>query len=190
MREIDSDSATPAATLFHNCPNGKRLAELRESPSPSGGLDCAKRCLRPPLAPLGNVRHMSRMSQLVIRRGLEEPDTSANFVPHRPARPTKIDGGRPFTLVSEYQPAGDQRERPPAIDLGRPGGAVRNEVCRRIGFFKAAADDELRHAGHMANITHGGKRGSQSPLGAFQSLAGTRRLTHFSQTLAVWAIVK
>ena len=48
------------------------------------------------------------MAQLVIRRGLEEPDTSGAFVPHRPARPTKIDGGRPFTLVSEYQPAGDQ----------------------------------------------------------------------------------
>ena len=48
------------------------------------------------------------MSQLVIRRGLEEPDTSGAFVPHRPARPSKIDGGRPFTLVSEYQPAGDQ----------------------------------------------------------------------------------
>ena len=48
------------------------------------------------------------MSQLVIRRGLEEPDTSGAFVPHRPARPTKIDGGKPFTLVSEYQPAGDQ----------------------------------------------------------------------------------
>ena len=48
------------------------------------------------------------MSQLVIRRGLEEPDTSGAFVPHRPSRPTKIDGGKPFTLVSEYQPAGDQ----------------------------------------------------------------------------------
>jgi excinuclease ABC subunit B len=48
------------------------------------------------------------MSQLVIRRGLEERDTSGAFVPHRPARPTKIDGGKPFTLVSEYQPAGDQ----------------------------------------------------------------------------------
>ena len=55
-----------------------------------------------------NVRHMSRMSQLVIRRGLEEPDTSGNFVPHRPARPSKVDGGKPFKLVSEYSPAGDQ----------------------------------------------------------------------------------
>ena len=48
------------------------------------------------------------MSQLVIRRGLEEPDTSAAFVPHRPARPPKVEGGKAFTLVSEYQPAGDQ----------------------------------------------------------------------------------
>ena len=35
------------------------------------------------------------------------------FVPHRPARPEKTEGGRRFTLVSEYQPAGDQ---PQAIE--------------------------------------------------------------------------
>ncbi len=32
----------------------------------------------------------------------------AGFVPHRPARPEKSEGGRRFKLVSEYQPAGDQ----------------------------------------------------------------------------------
>jgi excinuclease ABC subunit B len=30
------------------------------------------------------------------------------FVPHRPARPEKSEGGKRFVLVSEYQPAGDQ----------------------------------------------------------------------------------
>jgi excinuclease ABC subunit B len=35
------------------------------------------------------------------------------FVPHRPARPEKTEGGRRFKLVSEYQPAGDQ---PQAIE--------------------------------------------------------------------------
>ncbi|MFN5823661.1 MAG: excinuclease ABC subunit UvrB [Sphingomonadales bacterium] len=48
------------------------------------------------------------MAELIIRRGLEEPETDGNFVPHRPARPAKVEGGRPFKLVSEYQPAGDQ----------------------------------------------------------------------------------
>ena len=32
----------------------------------------------------------------------------AAFVPHRPARPEKSEGGKRFKLVSEYQPAGDQ----------------------------------------------------------------------------------
>src|SRR6202012_2459954 len=32
----------------------------------------------------------------------------AGFVPHRPARPEKSEGGKKFKLVSEYQPAGDQ----------------------------------------------------------------------------------
>ena len=48
------------------------------------------------------------MAELVIRRGLEEPDTSDKFVPHKPARPEKSMGGRRFELVSEYEPSGDQ----------------------------------------------------------------------------------
>ncbi|QZH75576.1 MAG: excinuclease ABC subunit UvrB [Erythrobacter sp.] len=48
------------------------------------------------------------MAELVIRRGLEEPDTTGEFVPHKPARPEKAEPGRPFKLVSEYEPAGDQ----------------------------------------------------------------------------------
>jgi len=32
----------------------------------------------------------------------------AGFVPHRPVRPEKSEGGIKFTLVSEYEPAGDQ----------------------------------------------------------------------------------
>ncbi len=50
----------------------------------------------------------AHMSELVIRRGLEEPDTTGEFVPHKPARPEKSMGGKKFRLVSEYTPAGDQ----------------------------------------------------------------------------------
>src|ERR1051326_8653731 len=32
----------------------------------------------------------------------------AGFVPHRPVRPEKSEGGKRFKLVSEYEPAGDQ----------------------------------------------------------------------------------
>ena len=48
------------------------------------------------------------MSELVIRRGLQEPDTSASFVPHKPQRPEKSDCGLPFCIVSGCEPAGDQ----------------------------------------------------------------------------------
>jgi len=43
-----------------------------------------------------------------IRTTLAEPETDQTFVPHRPARPEKAEGGRPFRLVSDYQPSGDQ----------------------------------------------------------------------------------
>jgi excinuclease ABC subunit B len=45
---------------------------------------------------------------LIIRTSLEEPETGATFVPHRPARPPKAEGGKAFKIVSDYQPAGDQ----------------------------------------------------------------------------------
>jgi excinuclease ABC subunit B len=48
------------------------------------------------------------MAELVIRRGLEEPQTDGTFVPHKPQRPDKAEGGRAFKLVSEYTPSGDQ----------------------------------------------------------------------------------
>jgi excinuclease ABC subunit B len=43
-----------------------------------------------------------------IRTSLAEPDTGGTFTPHRPARPDKAEGGRPFVLQSDYEPAGDQ----------------------------------------------------------------------------------
>ena len=43
-----------------------------------------------------------------IRTTLDEPETGAAFVPHRPQRPEKAEGGKAFKLVSDYQPSGDQ----------------------------------------------------------------------------------
>ena len=48
------------------------------------------------------------MAELVIRRGLDEPETDEKFVPHKPVRPDKGDGGRKFVLASDYEPSGDQ----------------------------------------------------------------------------------
>ena len=39
--------------------------------------------------------------------GLSEANV-ATFIPHRPARPEKSEGGKKFKLVSDYEPAGDQ----------------------------------------------------------------------------------
>ena len=52
--------------------------------------------------------HIKNMAELIIRRGLEEPDTVGTFTPHRPERPSKLEGGRPFRIVCDYAPAGDQ----------------------------------------------------------------------------------
>ena len=51
--------------------------------------------------------HMEHMA-ITIRTSLEEPETGQAFVPHRPERPEKAEGGKAFRIVSDYQPAGDQ----------------------------------------------------------------------------------
>src|SRR6476659_2577113 len=43
-----------------------------------------------------------------IRTSLAEPETAETFVPHKPARPDKAEGGKLFKLVADYEPAGDQ----------------------------------------------------------------------------------
>src|SRR3954454_16144928 len=55
--------------------------------------------LRVPYSPVMSIQ---------IRTSLAEPETAETFVPHKPARPDKAEGGKRFQLVSEYQPAGDQ----------------------------------------------------------------------------------
>jgi excinuclease ABC subunit B len=45
---------------------------------------------------------------ITIRTGLEEPETGRDFVPHRPKRPEKAEGGKRLRIVSDYSPSGDQ----------------------------------------------------------------------------------
>src|SRR3546814_19050269 len=67
--------------------------------SPFAARRCCAASLRLP--------YQLRMA-IQIRTTLDEPETGGNFVPHRPARPEKSEGGRPFKLVSDYEPSGDQ----------------------------------------------------------------------------------
>ena len=62
-----------------------------------------------------------------IRTSLDEPETGQAFIPHRPQRPDKADGGRQFRVVSDYQPSGDQ---PTAIAelVGQAAAGERDQV--------------------------------------------------------------
>ncbi|RME64825.1 MAG: excinuclease ABC subunit UvrB, partial [Alphaproteobacteria bacterium] len=68
------------------------------------------------------------MSQdLVIRTRIDDIVAPSTFVPRRPTRPAKSEGGIAFKMVADYQPAGDQ---PAAIaDLvTRAQGGVKDQV--------------------------------------------------------------
>ena len=62
-----------------------------------------------------------------IRTSLAEPDDGQVFIPHRPARPEKSEGGRRFELVSDYTPAGDQ-PRAIAELVAQTQGGERDQV--------------------------------------------------------------
>src|SRR3546814_10768736 len=82
--------------------------------SPFAARRCCAASLRLP--------YQLRMA-IQIRTTLDEPETGGNFVPHRPARPEKSEGGRPFKLVSDYEPSGDQQ-------IGR--ASCRERVCQDV----------------------------------------------------------
>nr|WP_309605660.1 excinuclease ABC subunit UvrB [Phenylobacterium sp.] len=48
----------------------------------------------------------------------DERSTPMLWKPHRPDRPAKSEGGRPFRLVSDYEPAGDQLTAIPELVAG------------------------------------------------------------------------
>jgi len=62
-----------------------------------------------------------------IRTTLDEPEGGETFIPHRPERPPKSEGGKPFRIVSDYQPSGDQ---PTAITelVAQARGGERDQV--------------------------------------------------------------
>ncbi|MGI4877939.1 MAG: excinuclease ABC subunit UvrB, partial [Janthinobacterium lividum] len=67
------------------------------------------------------------MAAIQIRTSLAEPESTGVFVPHRPARPEKSEGGKPFRLVTDYIPSGDQ---PTAITelVGQARAGERDQV--------------------------------------------------------------
>jgi excinuclease ABC subunit B len=54
------------------------------------------------------VNAHNKVMAIQIRTRLDEPETGQAFVPHRPQRPDKAEGGKRFRIVSDYEPAGDQ----------------------------------------------------------------------------------
>ncbi|MEA1072139.1 excinuclease ABC subunit UvrB [Sphingomonas sp. LY160] len=63
-----------------------------------------------------------------IRTSLSEPETGETFVPHRPQRPAKAEGGRRFVIKSDYEPAGDQPTAIAELVDGIRNGGEMNQV--------------------------------------------------------------
>src|SRR5215813_6680449 len=55
-----------------------------------------------------SLAEAAHMDPAYLAPPLAAMTAGGTFVPHRPPRPPKSEGGKKFKLVSEYKPAGDQ----------------------------------------------------------------------------------
>ncbi|WEX07859.1 excinuclease ABC subunit UvrB [Chelativorans sp. AA-79] len=120
-KKIPERSAAPGKTARGTSMGGAATAKERAAAGlmPVAGLDMTLEEAEG-LAPGGVTATVAALSRL-IEGG--DPNLKSAWVPHRPARPEKSEGGIPFRMASEFQPAGDQ---PTAIrDL--VAGANENE---------------------------------------------------------------
>ena len=75
-----------------------------------------------------SARFQAAVGQMPLAMGTVAPEEAidpayatvpiSEFVPHRPARPEKSEGGKKFKLVSDYTPAGDRRTAIPELVAG------------------------------------------------------------------------
>ena len=91
----------------------------------------AKLCRLPQALPIGLAirRRQVHIIRMASRTDILTAPAGAGpvFVPHRPARPVKSEGGKAFNLQSDYQPAGDQPQAIVELTEGI-ASAERNQV--------------------------------------------------------------
>jgi len=117
--------AEPAQAGFNHRPSAKARdltardisREAAKDPEVLGKLrdavETAKKKARTPGAALADAQTVGitatvKALEQIILHGRPEVEGSSPWVPHRPARPQKTEGGRPFKLVTDYEPRGDQ----------------------------------------------------------------------------------
>jgi len=106
---LDGFSETPQAGFGHvpssaarSVPSENTSAGARKSKLHSGdGKNLAS-------AQTVGISATVRALEEIILNGRKEVEGSAPWVPHRPERPDKREGGIPFKLVTPYTPQGDQ----------------------------------------------------------------------------------
>jgi excinuclease ABC subunit B len=120
-KRIPERSASPGKSARGTSMGGAASAKERAAAGlmPVAGLDVTLEEAEG-LAAGGVTATVAALSRL-IEGG--DPNLKSAWVPHRPARPEKSEGGIPFKMVSEFQPAGDQ----PAAIRDLVQGADENE---------------------------------------------------------------
>ncbi|WP_028032655.1 excinuclease ABC subunit UvrB [Chelativorans sp. J32] len=105
-KKIPERSAAPGRTGRGTSMGGAASARERAAAGlmPVAGLDITLEEAEG-LAPGGVTATVAALSRL-IEGG--DPNLTSTWVPHRPPRPEKSEGGIPFKMVTEFKPSGDQ----------------------------------------------------------------------------------
>jgi len=109
LREISARNPEVLAEMRGALNLARNAAAEQQTPSGSGGGAGEAPAGRDGGAKNGSgVTATVAALQSLIEHGRNEVEGSAPWVPHRPERPEKSEGGIPFRLDSEYEPRGDQ----------------------------------------------------------------------------------
>lgn len=105
-KKIQTSSPAPSRSARGTSMGGSASARERTAAglNPVAGLDVSLEDAES-LSSGGVTATVAALSRL-IEGG--DPNLVSNWVPHRPARPEKTQGGIPFRMVTSFQPAGDQ----------------------------------------------------------------------------------
>jgi excinuclease ABC subunit B len=104
-----SPKARPKASRPDVHPLGEHLAALLNPALNAPGLVEAPAKFEHPRGMTGATATVESLKEL-LELGDPNLRDRPTWTPHRPARPEKSEGGRKFTIVSEFEPKGDQPE--------------------------------------------------------------------------------
>ncbi|MEZ5881058.1 MAG: excinuclease ABC subunit UvrB [Nitratireductor sp.] len=92
-----------------------------------------------------------------------DPNLVEGWVPHRPERPEKSEGGIPLTMVTQYKPSGDQPTAIADLVEGITGRSY-GEALMAVGLDPKEANERVQKAGRPPSVAGQASESERQPV--------------------------